>query len=591
MDKTYWARQLGDKTLSRRRMIGATAGGLTGAALLAACGGGSSSSGSASSSGSSNSGASSSSKSSSAGAAAAPKGQFTPSSGTPQPGGRYVYQYSTSQNFNPVSNWNEGTNLGGTNLYDRPITSRDDERRYQLEAMASVETPDPQTVVMKLRPAVYHDFPPVNGRAVKAQDVVKSQEYETALPNNFDKTFQNDFLDKAEATDDMTVVYHLKKPNAYLFSSAMLGSGTGQPIMPPETLDTIDTAKQIGSGPYYLDSAQLSVNYLYKKHPKFRDADKGLPYIAEREVKFITDVAAQDAAFRSGQLDRFAGTPTQVQSILKDMPDRVKNYPLLAFGCQFWHLNMEPPAGKTYPWVTDARVREAFWRLTNAKQQLDLAYNSDGVVPVGLVPASLKLYQLDPKDTVANGQTVSQYYAEDVAKAKQLLSAANFDLNREFDMMAGVAGSAQDQQGQVWQQQLARAGIKTKISNIAGTAQLFQRWTDNNWDTMVQGSPGNDTPGQALRNQHTKGWSDTYRRFGLHDPQVDAMIEKSETILDAQENIKAVKAIQYLCISLFSSSYMILTANQNNLLQNRVQNYELTLITPVQQTQMWLKQS
>src|SRR3954454_20124851 len=96
MDKNYWARQLGDKTLSRRRMIGATAGGLTGAALLAACGGGSSSSGSASSS-SSTSAASSSSKSSSAGAAAAPKGQFTPSSGTPQPGGRYVYQYSTSQ--------------------------------------------------------------------------------------------------------------------------------------------------------------------------------------------------------------------------------------------------------------------------------------------------------------------------------------------------------------------------------------------------------------------------------------------------------------------------------------------------------------
>src|SRR5262245_43998291 len=117
MEPSYWERHLAGRRVSRRAAIATAAGGLTGAALLAACGGGSRSSGGGQSSGSS-------AKSSSGPEVKQAKlGSFTPSDGTPQPGGRYIYQRTSSANFNPVSNWDEGTNTGGTYVYDRPITS------------------------------------------------------------------------------------------------------------------------------------------------------------------------------------------------------------------------------------------------------------------------------------------------------------------------------------------------------------------------------------------------------------------------------------------------------------------------------------
>ncbi len=516
-----------------------------------------------------------------------PEGKFSPSTGDPVRGGRYVQILAQSANFNVLTNWTEGNNLSGRWIYDFPISSREDSRGFILEAAESIEQPDETTVIIKLRPGlVYQDVAPVNARPVKASDIVATQNAVIGLEDAFDKTFVRDFLASIEATDDQTVVMKLQKPSAYLFGMQMLGSGTGQPIVPEETLDNLDSGTPIGSGAFQQVSARLNVNYLYEQNPTYwgRNLDVPLPFNGEVETKFIPDRAAVEAAWYGNDIDEwFPEGPTPYNTSVGRRSD-AHHFEVLGFNNTNFSFNLYEERALPF---RDERVRNAIWRVTDKQELLTRGYENGGVVTTGLLPAVLDpVYGVDPA-------VVAPFVKQDVAEARKLLEAANYDFDQVYGIAMRGAGDILESVAIVEQNNLLKAGMKTELQAF-GTAggSFFERLQRRDWDMMFETPPGNDKPGQMLRVQHSDSWSSIYQGFGLNltgeYPELDEIIERSEVTIDLEENIRLVKEAQVLAMSHYSAAYLVVSHFTHLGLSPRVNNYELTQARPERRHLMWV---
>jgi peptide/nickel transport system substrate-binding protein len=496
---------------------------------------------------------------------------------TPKRGGRIkLANLNTTTSLNPITDSGQRLTLGALHVWDRLISPRID-RDYVLEAAEGVEQPDETTLVFKLKPGLrFQNRAPVNGRPVDTEDIVKSQLYVRDEPRAGQASFQRNSLDSMLTPDARTIVFRLKAPNAYIFSGTQLGDPGGQCIFAREQIGSLDTAWSVGSGPYEMVEYELNVRYLYRRFEGYHGASKGLPYIDEREFRVITDAVAQEAAFRSEQLHVWTVPLANIADTLKkDLGPRIEIDEYLSLAMQAVSANVT----KGPPW-NDVRAREALYRVVNRQQYLDLIQGGRGKVPPGPLPASLTEYQLTHAQT-------EKYFRQDPRAARQLLEAAGFDFNREVEILT-INAPANNQSCEILQQQLATAGVKSRIVALGTAEYLSTRIPTGNWELMAVGWPGFDTPQTPLRLHHTETQF-IHRYHGLKDPTIDRLIEKSEVTLDRNERIKLVKDIQVALLEKYTPFIWVYNPMTYLARWRYVRDYEINPAThPMYRTEMWL---
>jgi peptide/nickel transport system substrate-binding protein len=560
---------------TRRRALTATAGFSLASAFLIACGGDDDEP--AASGGGSGSPA--------AGGSPASSPTEAPPQGNQVRGGVFGTITANGENLDIFTTPTEYAQLSGQYVYDHLISTRSNENApWVAEAAEGVEmSADGLTLTFKLRGGMkYQPIEPVNGRDVVAEDVVMVQDYVKNVAGA-ENSFQTQVLERAEAPDDRTVIYRLQRPTAYLFTSRMLGHPGPQAIVPHETFDNLATAQQVGSGPFMLDQWTIGTRYDYVRFDGYHGHGKPNtePWRDGHVALFLVDEAAREAAFRSGQIHNYTPAAGAFDNVASSMGDDAQVIERAGLGPFCFNLGNAPGDGK--PWVDykDTRFRQALYRLTDRQQFIDLVYGGRAELGTSiLATGQLDIYQVPDAET-------AEYYRYDVAEAKKLLAAMNWQQERDirFDIFGfGVAPQA----AEIMQQQWTMGGITTRIE-VQNPTDLLARSQRGDYDVYVGGQAAYDSPQAPLsqnRSDTTIAWGGT----SLNDPEIDALINKAEQTPDIDENAALVREIVVELAKRYAPYYHICTPQFRTLISGKVENYEVELSnTAMHRADMWFR--
>ena len=161
-------------------------------------------------------------------------------------------------------------------------------------ATAMPEQADPLTFTFKLKPAKFH-----NGKNLTSEDVRYAFDRYANLPQSGVRSTWT-WMDRVETPDPQTVVVKAKMP--FADAQLIMGGSIGAWISPKEQAESPDAAtKVVGSGPFQLTEFQSGISLTFKKFADYYD--KPFPYLDEIKGFVVTDQAKRVADFSAKSVD------------------------------------------------------------------------------------------------------------------------------------------------------------------------------------------------------------------------------------------------------------------------------------------------
>ncbi len=361
------------------------------------------------------------------------------------------------------------------------LVKKDEHYELRPSLATSWEQPDVRTWVFHLRDGVrFHD-----GRPVEAADVVYT--IESLIDGSLVTAKGGSFaaVEKAEAKDRLTVVVHLKRPDAGLlfnvsdglFGVVPRGSGKDFGLHP------------VGSGPFRFVSAVQDKEVIVERN---HDYWAGMPAVPDgaREIERVRFEVVPDAITSALELQK--GSADVASNVVTlDMVHALESRP---------NLKVETGAGSAVVYVT-FNVTDSVLKEKRVRQAVALAIDRQAIVDaIWRGQARLAETLLPAGHWAAASEEELARYPHDVARAQRLLQEAGFAADKNGVRLRLTMKTSTDEttrlMAAVLQQQLRAAGIALEIRSAEfGTfysdvtrgafAMYALRWIGSNEDPDI----------------------------------------------------------------------------------------------------------
>lgn len=358
----------------------------------------------------------------------------------------------------------------GELLFDALLT-RDEHLNVQPGLAERWEIPDPVTYVFHLHHGVtFH-----NGRPLTARDVKWTFDSLLAGKIRSTKSATYRFVDRVEAPDDFTVIFHLKEPNSTLLWNLSEGASG---IVPDGSLDEI-TRQPIGTGPFKFVSAEQDKEVIVERNDNYWGAK---PRLARVRFTVVPDATTRALELRKGSADIAinALTSDTIVALQRETNLQVDRAPGTVLS--YLAFNLRDPT------LRDVRVRQAIAYAIDRGPLLQYIWRGFAQPALSILPPQSWAYDKD----VAG-------YAHDPEKARQLLDAAGYRARDGIRFHLTMKTSTEESTrllAAVLQQQLRDVGIALDIRTFefatffadvtSGAFQFYSlRWIGGNEDPDI----------------------------------------------------------------------------------------------------------
>jgi peptide/nickel transport system substrate-binding protein len=397
------------------------------------------------------------------------------------------------------------------------------------------ENPDQLTFVYKLKPAKWHNVPPVNGRALTSEDV----KYAFDRYKNFDKSVHKStwsFLESIETPDAQTVILKTRFP--YADTTQIVGGSLGAYISPREHAESAEaTTKMVGSGPFINTEYQTGVSLSYRKNPDYYD--KPFPYVDEVRTFIVTDVAKRVADFSAKSVDlSWLFLPDERDQLRRNRPD-AKFEETQGIGGYIYMRTDQPP-------FNDKRVRQALSMGINRKAIRDALTKGEGV-PDQIVFVGFEQWARQVKDL----GDAAKYWEHNPAEAKKLLQAAGHE-RLEFNWHhadAAVYTQAYVDLATLTQAQWREIGVTARDMQ-APYSQYISTTYQGQYDGVGHSPRAIPYFIDYLSERLYWGGSAGRARINLsyvNNPQLNQLLDKQRGQFDVNERKATIREIESIC--------------------------------------------